>query len=307
MIVDTSTFSSIVRVGGIRDSDIVVASGTELLYLSRAIRRRLRDLRLAVWVSAWFPGQEAFLRSHDLAQIGATRLQAHAVLDCEPSLLYSTFPEGTFDYYRNWIDEAGYLASLPLAFDRAHYEGTLGGSRDVDLGDKVVFVGGYWPYKGRSLRRYLLPFESRLAVYGYSEWPFGAYRGQLPVESEADVLRAAAVVPGINEPHAEILGGEVCERVYKVAGVGGLCVADLCFGYRELFTPDELLMPDTYEDYVQTVEAILAGELDTSSYRSAGKRAVYERHLYQHRAQSMAGALLPDRPAASPSAATVKP
>ena len=151
----------------------------------------------------------------------------------------------------------------------------------------MVYVGGYWPYKGRSLRRFLLPFESSLAIYGYSEWPFGAYRGALELDEEADVLRSAAVVPGVNEPHAELMGGDVCERVYKVAGLGGLCVADLCFGYRDLFADDELLMPRTDAEYVEIVRAVLDGSLDARPYRDAGRHAVHDRHLYEHRAAAM--------------------
>jgi hypothetical protein len=285
-IVDSAGLVCHVRAGAVGPSDIVVAAAPELLAFPRSLRRAMRRTNLLAYVSQWFPRQRAFCRRHGLPDLGTGPLTARAVVDCRPAAIYTSNTESCFEFFGSWIDAFGALHSFPLAYDRMFYEASLRAPKP-ELDAKVVYVGGYWPYKGRNLRRFLLPFEEHLAVYGYSSWPFGDYRGVLDADDEANVHRSAAVVPGINEPHAELMGGDVCERVFKVAGVGGLCVADLCFGYRDLFSDEELLMPASDAEYVEIVESILSGSLDTKPYREAGRRAVRERHLYEHRAAAM--------------------
>lgn len=285
-IVDGESLHNFVRAGQAGVDDVVIASASEIVHFPKALRHALRRTRMLAWVNFWFPGQRAFFRKHGFPDIGTNPQAARAVADCEPTALFTSNTECAFGFYENWIVEQGQLFSFPLAFDRIFYEATSS-EPTAELNKAVVYVGGYWPYKGRMLRKYLMPFERQLVVYGYSEWPFGDYRAELPPEQEADILRSAAVVPGINEPHAELLGGDVCERVYKVAGLGGLCVADLCPGYRDLFAENELLMPRSYAEYLNLVRAILEGELEPEQLRRAGRQAVLERHLYEHRALAM--------------------
>lgn len=270
--------------------DVVIASAFDLALLPRSLQSKLALANLIVWVSQWFPEQKRFCRSHGLPDIGTGPRTVRAVETCAPRAIFTSNTAVAYPFFENWIVEYGHLQSIPLAYDRSFYESSIRAVRP-EFEQSVVYVGGYWPYKGRTLRRYLMPFREQLAIFGYSHWPFGEYRGTLGIDEEADVLRSAAVVPGINEPHALIMGGDVCERVYKVAGLGGLCVADGCPGYRDLFTSDELLMPSSYAEYLEVIRAILAGELDVHRYRASGRRAVHERHLYTHRANAILDAL----------------
>lgn len=285
-VVDDRGLETFVRGEGLGTEDVVIASATDLMYFERELVVRLREPRLLVWVNPWFPRQREFFRRHGYPNMGTERGQARAVERCSPKAVFTTYPQYSFDYYENWITEYGSLLSVPHAFDHHYYDATSE-RHQPELASSLVYVGGYWDYKGRSLRKYLMPFKDSLVVFGYSSWPFGNYKGRLPEEQEADVLRSAAAVPAVNEPHAELLGGEVCERVFKIAGLGGLGVADLCPGFRELFSDDELLMPRTYGEYLETVRGILVGDLDLASYRRAGRAAVFGRHLYEHRARQM--------------------
>lgn len=270
--------------------DIVIASAFDLALMPRTLQSRLALTNLIVWVSQWFPDQKRFCRSHGLPDIGTGPRTVRAVEACAPRAIFTSNTPVAYPFFENWIVEYGELHSIPLAYDRSFYESTVQSVRP-EFEHSVVYVGGYWPYKGRTLRRYLMPFRNQLAIFGYSRWPFGEYRGVLGIDDEADVLRSAAVVPGINEPHALIMGGDVCERVYKVAGLGGLCVADGCPGYGDLFTAEELLMPSTYAEYLDIVRAVLAGEMDVDRIRENGRRAVHARHLYTHRASAILDAL----------------
>jgi spore maturation protein CgeB len=152
---------------------------------------------------------------------------------------------------------------------------------------QLTFVGGYWPYKARQFDRYLKPYADRLTVFGYSSWPYGNYGGQLPELKEPSLYLQARLSPTINEPHVEVMGVDLNERVFKVLGSGGMTITDVTPAYREWFSQDELLIPESISDYHDMVRMALDDEDFNRQYRLAGHRAIRERHTYAHRARTV--------------------
>ena len=148
-----------------------------------------------------------------------------------------------------------------------------------------MFVGGYRAYKEPQYEAYLWPYEDRLKVWGYSEWP-RCYQGVLPEADESAMYAIAAVCPTISEPQFAVTGDTV-ERPFKVLGSGGLTVFDPIPAYWCLFGPGEALMPESEAEYHEMMEEALNNPAVNVLYRKRGREAVLARHCYHHRAQQI--------------------
>ena len=189
---------------------------------------------------------------------------------------------------------------MPFAWDTLLYPSDAPRRPEFD-GVELAFVGGYWPSKGRQIDRYLRPLEDDLVVYGYSRWPYRGYRGGLPLEHEASLYRHALVSPAINEPSVALLHGQINERVFKVLGCNGVTVVDAIPAYRDFFTPDELPIPESAEEFLDRVRLLQQDDSERERWRERGHKAVAERHTYVHRARELArrlGVALPGEPEA---------
>ncbi|MCL5951131.1 MAG: glycosyltransferase, partial [Chloroflexi bacterium] len=206
------------------------------------------------------------------------------ILSSDPTFLFTISPESSFEYYAKWIDHGARLVSLPLACDTTLYPSDppfKAEFRDV----QIAFVGGYWPYKARQLDRYLKPYADHLKVFGYSRWPYAGYGGRLPEQNEASLYHQAKLSPTINEPHVELMGIDLNERVFKVLGSGGMTITDATPAYREWFDDQELLVPGSIVEYHEMVRRALEDDEFNQRYRRNGHRAVIARHTYAHRAK----------------------
>ena len=109
--------------------------------------------------------------------------------------------------------------------------------------------------------------------------------------AEAPLFRQARVCPTINEPTVRLLHGQINERVFKVLGSGGLSAVDAMPAYRELFRADELFVPRNLSEFHEFVDLVLRDEAERGRWLEAGRRAVMDRHRYEHRARALASHL----------------
>lgn len=264
---------------------ICFISGFDYQYLSRSALKLLKRQKHFVWIGPWFDGEKEFYRDHNLEDLTTPAWLRKRILASEPPFVFTPVTQSGLSYYEQWTTHGATLISLPLACDTTVYV-------DADIreeskfdGVELAFVGGYWPYKARQFDKYLKPYENRLTVFGYSRWPYAGYGGPISAEDEPALLRQARLCPAVNEPHAEILGGEICERVYKVLGSGGMCVTDATAAHRDVFAADELLVPRDLNHYNALVADVLNDDALCLAYRDKGRKAVMNRHTYAHRAR----------------------
>ena len=259
-------------------------AGSDYVYLNEENFRCLKRHPHAVLVSTAFKGDTAFFDQHGYPQQSWPRRLRERILSSDPRFLFTMSAESRFDYYEGWLVSGARLVSLPLACDTHLYRhpAHVAEFDSVDL----AFVGGFWPYKGRQFDIYLKPFSDRLHVFGYSPWPYGNYRGQLPDSQEGALYAQAKLSPVINEPHVCAMGVDINERVFKVLGAGGLAITDATEGYRDWFTSDELLVPQGIDDYCDMVRTVLANPGSFAAFRERGRQAVLSRHTYRHRAEA---------------------
>lgn len=270
------------RVAAEVENPIIWLTYDDYNYINKEQLGVIRQHPHIVWVNSWFDGME---KVHEDANAPSPAIPEHTlrrILDSGASFLWCTAPEPYFGSYENWIRAGQKVVSLPLACDADRYYPT----DDTKFSDvEVAFVGGYRAYKEPQYHAYLWPWEDKLKVWGYSEWP-RCYQGQLSIEDEKTLYKNAKLSPTISEPQFSVTGDTV-ERPLKVLGSGGLTILDCVPAYRCLFGPDEALMPDSIEEYYQMANAVLTDPEVNFSYRAAGYKAVMERHTYAHRAQKI--------------------
>jgi len=264
-------------------------SGSDYLFLNKKNLQALSKYKHIVWVSTYFKYDKNYYQERGLPNLSWDSPLRRKILSSNPSYLFTISSESKFEFYQGWIEEGANLISLPLAcdftlFDKPNY---LRKFDNVEL----AFVVVYWDYKAIEFNKYLKPYEQRLTVFGYSKWPYARYGGLLSESDEPSLYKQARLSPIINEPHVSAMGIDVNERVFKVLGSGGLGLTDAVNIYRDWFNKDELLIPESEEEYHFLVKSILNEPEKFAKYREAGKNAVVKRHTYAHRAVKLCSLL----------------
>ena len=264
-------------------SPIILAGYDNFARLSRSGRAALRRYPHFIWVNVWADNinQVAEECGHPDPRIPLEHYRH--ILDSGASFLFCNSPEAYFGYYENWIRHGQKLVSLFEACDTTRYypEPALSIFSDVEM----ALVNGYFSRKESRYRKYLWPYEDRLEIWAYNTWP-RCYKGYLHVEAERVLYQNAKVCPAIGEDFAERIGA-FYERPFKVLGSGGLVVTGVLPGYREVFNDDELLMPETVDEFHDMIMLVLHDEDFNKDYREAGHKAVLENHTYVHRARQI--------------------
>ena len=202
-----------------------------------------------------------------------------------PGFVWGTCTQRGLEHFSDWHDTGIPLISLPLACDDERYYPEFGSEKFK--GCEMAFVGGYWANKAIQFDKYLRPYEKKLTIFGHSPWPYSGYKGLLNEADERVLYMNARLSPAISEPHVG-LTGDIVERVFKVAGSGGVAITDVAPKYYyDIFSPDEILIPETLEHYHELVERALTDDAFNAKYRAAGIKAVLERHTYVHRARTV--------------------
>lgn len=262
--------------------------GGDVHLLSNRAIERLRKFPSVVWLYPWFRHSDQFFAGHGLDPAPWTLPKSvqEKILKLEPRFGFTaTVPSG-LGFFEEWARRSVPVKSLPLACDTRLY------TQDPPVipefaGVKMAFVGGYWPSKGKQIDQYLRKFEDALVIYGYNEWPYSGYRGQLDARLEASLYRQALLSPAVNEPTVRLLKGQINERVFKVFGSYGCTVVDDVPAYRELYGEDELLVSEGPEHFAELVRKLLLDEKLNLQYRKKGFDATMGRHTYGHRVETI--------------------
>ena len=263
---------------------VVFLSSYDYLDISRKTCKLLRKYPHFVW---GMPDHEIIKRAYEKFDVSPYSLPDSIykrVAESEPNFIMAPVPESALQFYSTWLKYCSRIESIPLACDTTRY--FRDNENQENEGIKMAFVGGYWEKKAFQFDKYLKPYETILQVYGYNKWPYKGYKGLLPKEDEHKLYQNARLSPAISEPHAEFMG-DIVERVFKIMGSGGLAITDVVPFYRELFEPDELLVPRSLEEYHYMVKKTLDDDNFNMNYREKGYKAIMEKHTYVHRARSI--------------------
>ena len=167
------------------------------------------------------------------------------------------------------------------------------GKFDKNLSSDIGFVGGYWPYKGQNLDKYIIPLcypvgAYSIKIFGNQPWPVPQYMGLANNETVRNLFKSSLICPNVSEPHANVFGFEVNERVFKLAASGAFFISDPIASLTEdIFTKGEAVIAKNPEDFHDLVRDVIKNPDIRKKHVEACKNTVLKHHTYKHRAEQI--------------------
>ena len=174
--------------------------------------------------------------------------------------------------------------SLMMCADTLMYSGA---KFDPKLACDIGFVGGYWPYKGLVIDKYLFPLLDPVGQYGVKIfgnqpwWKANQYCGLISDEEVKDLFMSAKICPNLSEPHAQEFGIDVNERIFKILYSGGFCISDNVSSYKMF--GDGLVIAKSPEDFKEKIDYYLENEEERKTISQIGHDYVKKNHTGFHR------------------------
>jgi hypothetical protein len=157
---------------------------------------------------------------------------------------------------------------------------------DPTLECDIGFIGGYWPYKGQVLDKYLLPLlhplgEYSVKIFGNQPWGVNQYCGLISDDDAKNLFASAKICPNLSEPHAQEFGIDLNERIFKVLYAGGFCITDNVEAYKMF--GDGVVIAESPEDFKEKIDFYLQNTEDRNEIAEKGNKFVADNHTSIHR------------------------
>ena len=161
-----------------------------------------------------------------------------------------------------------------------------GAQVDPKLECEIGFVGGYWPYKGQVIDRYLTPLlhpldRYNVKIFGNQVGGVNQYCGLIDDHDVKNLFVSAKICPNLSEPHAQVYGIDVNERIFKILYAGGFCISDNVEAYKMF--GDGIVIADSPDDFRDKIEHYKNAADERSLYAKRGQKFVAENHTGFHR------------------------
>lgn len=183
-------------------------------------------------------------------------------------------------WWSQWVNKYG-IPFVPMATagDITLYK------PDYSIPDSIdaAYVGGYWPYKAKSIDKFLLPVAKQfnMQVYGWGDWPIPA--GKIEDNQISAVLNKAKIGPCISEPHTHSLGFDLPERVFKVILSGAIPIHDSALNINMIV--DGIPTAKTPQDFMYLCQTWIENQefvRKSISYKLV-RGLIENGHTYHHR------------------------
>ena len=177
------------------------------------------------------------------------------------------------------------IGLLPAADPQNYFNEPCNENLKCDIG----FVGGYWPYKGENFNKYMIPLcypvgKYNIKIFGNQAWPVPQYMGMAQDETTRGLFSSATICPNVSEPHANVFGFEVNERVFKLAASKSFFISDPIASLTEdIFTKGEALVSENPEDFHSLIDEVINNPEMRDSHIAACYETVMKEHTYAHR------------------------
>ena len=209
----------------------------------------------------------------------------------KPDFIHNHYTQNWIDVTHNkWKDIGIRPVSLIHAGDIFEY--SLQPKSNLFSCD-VGFVGGYWPYKAKSLDKFLIPLchpvgKYKVKIFGNSDWPVVQYLGTIKSKNVSSFFQSATVCPNISEPHSQDFGYDIIERPFKILMSGGFCISDYVESMaNDVFTNEEIIFAKTPEEFETLIEYYVNNPDERMKHIEAGYNSVMSKHTYYHRMAKM--------------------
>tara|TARA_Y100001973_G_C5206132_1_gene341651 strand:- start:1403 stop:2326 length:924 start_codon:yes stop_codon:yes gene_type:complete len=190
----------------------------------------------------------------------------------------------------SWEDVVAKTIGLLPAADMTECES---GIFDPSLECEIAFTGGYWPYKGQNLDKYIIPLcfpvgKHNVKIFGNQPWPVPQYMGLASDKTVRNLFKSALICPNVSEPHANVFGFEVNERVFKLAASGAFFISDPIASLTEdIFTKNEALVAKSPKDFHDLVQEVIKNPDIRERHTHACQDTVLKNHTYEHRVKQI--------------------
>jgi spore maturation protein CgeB len=267
---------------------IIFLYSSDLNNISQSLKNTLRNLNTIIWAQYWFTDQKKYFDQHGFSYLNNEDNSDNIknILEIHPKFVFSANTPSGEKFFEKYTENGIRFKSLPLAFDTVLYGDKIR-AFNTEFHHELVFIGGYWASKAVNFDKYLRPYEKKLTIYGRNQWPYSGYKGKISFENEAIAYRSSKVCPVVNEPSVKYTNGQINERIFKVLGAGGCPVVDDIQCFRELFEDDELHIPESINEYHELISTLLTDDVLNTQVRTAGRKAVLEKHTYISRAKTI--------------------
>jgi hypothetical protein len=205
----------------------------------------------------------------------------------KPDFVHIHYSHADIKRTHNYFETIGIKpVSLMMCADTAVYGGA---QVDPKLTCDVGFVGGYWPYKGQVIDQYLTPLlhpldRYKVKIFGNQPWGVNQYCGLIDDQDVKNLFVSAKICPNLSEPHAQVYGIDVNERIFKILYAGGFCISDNVEAYKMF--GDGIVIADSPDDFREKIEYYLntdKGRLSMPKIMYNGQKFVAENHTGFHR------------------------
>lgn len=259
---------------------------------NRALDKIIRSrpfMKVALYASAW--GQLVDNLDYPIVKVGSEEKQVLGKLykdmkkpDCVFLHITEQQLEGSLGGWKYGLGIP--VLGLLLGADLFSYYGAKPEDKyKCDIG----FVGSRWPYKAKTLDKYLTKYcneqwkRKNVKVFGGGGWDLPQYLGQLAYGEDSKVFASATICPNISEEHSYAIQ-DLIERIFKVPCSDGFLICDNV-DLTETGLKGIVPQFSNYEDFVTLTDYFLRPENNTERLGliSKQKSCIVYQHSYHER------------------------
>lgn len=208
----------------------------------------------------------------------------------KPDLLFIHYhPDYIGQTHNHWISKFRVpVISMMNAADIFDY---TGGQYREELDSDVAYVGGYWPYKSKTLDDYILKLcnpnlDLKVRIFGNQGWSVPQYCGNVNTELVKHIFSSSKVCPNVSELHSRDFGYDIVERPFKLAANKCFIVSDYVEGLYKIYN-QYMVMTASSKDFVNTVLYFLNKPEDKQQYIDKCYEITMQNHTYFDRAAAL--------------------
>ena len=209
----------------------------------------------------------------------------------QPSYVFAHYTQNNIDKtHEYWSTKLGIEIKSNLnAADIFDY---TKGKHKEEFESDLFFVGGRWPYKAQTLRRYIDPLLYPMGKYNIkiigSGWGCNQKISGLPIEEMKNMMASSKICLNVHEPHSQDFGIDVIERPFKLLANKCFCISDYVTSMAtEIFTKNELAMTDSFSEFHHAIDYYLRHPEQKQAFIDRGYETVMQHHTYFDRAHDI--------------------
>ena len=211
------------------------------------------------------------------------------VLAQKPDVVFGYGSNQDRIFWSHWTKIAGIpWVPMPTAGDK-----TLFSDLNLDRQYDVIYLGGRWVYKAKTIDAYLLPalreMKGTYKLRGWGGWPPEFNSSEIADQEVNAFINSGKIGPCMSEEHTHIYGIDIPERAFKLALCGTLVIHDFVPSIKALI-PSAVVASDPIE-YLDYIEHFIKDDDSRNKLRETQKTEVLNSQTYHHRIATLFTAL----------------